>query len=124
MLQNVHPVISQTQKDTIVKRNYEENEKHNKTHIDYECGILKIEKLKSKPRKLSVQAQLENSTAKQPLKDGGGSRKHQKQRQHHGAAAAREPLFEKLRAPISRCQSRLNASKYENRNVTTMRGTT
>jgi hypothetical protein len=23
------------------------NEKHNKTHIDYECGILKIEKVKT-----------------------------------------------------------------------------
>ena len=66
--------------------------KHNKTHIDYECGILKIEKLKSKPRKLSVQAQLENSTAKQPLKDGGGSRRHQ----NNGSIMA-------LQQPENRC---------------------
>ena len=95
----IHPVIPQTQKDTIVKRNYERNEKHNKTHRDYECGILKIEK--AKPRKLSIKAQLENSTAKQTSKTEDGSRSNIKQRQQPGAAAAREPRFEKqLRAPM------------------------
>ena len=59
--------------------------KHNKSHIDYECGILKIEKL-------SIQAQLQNSTAKQPLKDGGGSRRHQ----NNGSIMA-------LQQPENRC---------------------
>ena len=88
----IHPVIPQTQKDTIVKRNYERNEKHNKTHRDYECGILKIEK--AKPRKLSIQAQLENLTAKQTLKTEEAAIAFQTTAAT-GAAAAREPLCEK-----------------------------
>ena len=63
----IHPVIPQTQIDTIVKRNYKRKTKNiikrtETTSAEY--WRLK----KSKPRKLSIQAQLEKPTTKQPQK--------------------------------------------------------
>lgn len=105
----IHPVIPQTQKDTIVKRNYERNEKHNKTHRDYECGILKIEK--AKPRKLSIKAQLEKPIAKQTQKTEEAARVISNSCPP-GAAAAREHTrltWSTPRAYAPRCLLRLNA---------------
>ena len=78
----IHPVIPQTQKDTIVKRNYERNEKHNKTHRDYECGILKIEKVKtekavhkSTTRKPDCKTNVEDREGSRRISNNGNNRR-------------------------------------------------